>query len=99
MNITFNNFKTIGYDRNYQQVLTYKIGQRKIAIEELSSYFNRFNEFYRLTCDMLTEDEYLSFNTRFNQEARQKAIEFIKEMDSQEIGTFYNNRLFTYLPK
>ncbi len=99
MKLTFNNFATIGYDKNFQPVLSYKIGQRKKAIQELTDYFNRFNDFYRTCIGMLTEGEYLDFSNRFHAEAESNALKFIQELENSDNICFFNNRFFAYLPK
>jgi hypothetical protein len=69
-------YKTIGFDTNFEPVTCFKKEDRSLAIQELKTYYNRFDELMKLGLDM-SEDELNKFKKQLDKKAEIKAMEKI----------------------
>ena len=89
-----NIFKTIGHTNDFKPVLWYKIGERKQAIEDLTNFYCKFQEFLATGVE-LTDNEYNKFSKQFEDKAKIKAIEKIAYIEDNEV--MYKDKFFSFL--
>ena len=99
--ISGNIFQTIGRTEDFKPVLSFKVGQLKLAQEELTNYFSgELTDFYRLNLT-LTEEVEQTITTQLLDRAKAKAIEVLVRVTGKTLDyepCFVNNKFFTFLP-
>lgn len=89
-----NVYETIGHTDDFKPVLWYKVGKRKQAIEDLTSFYNRFQEVFATGIEF-NDEEYQKFSNQFENKARIKAMQTIERIEENE--TMHEGKFFTYL--
>jgi len=88
-------YKTIRLTDKFEPVLFFKIGQMKLAIQELTNWYNTFYTVLA-TGIQFTEAEYMKFEKQFEDRGRAKALEVIERVLE---GNMYEDKFFTFLRK